>query len=353
MMNIFKYLITLTIGILMFSACESGGSGKPSISGTISDAQDLQLFFDKVKLKTTEVIEKAPIDANGKFNIELEKPLEAGIYRIRVGSQRALFFLDGTERKLVINTTLNQIGQHDFAIEGSPAATEMLANMNKLQKREIGPGDIPKLIDNSTNALAAMHYAMIGIQPSMETIDIMRKVADRLKAEYPESDYTSMYTSELDNIEKQLARMQAQEVIKVGQPAPEIALPNPEGQIMKLSDLKGKIVLLDFWASWCGPCRKANPHVVSAYNKYKDKGFTVFSVSLDRPGQAERWKQAITQDKLTWPNHVSDLKYWNSEPANVYGVRGIPRTFLIAKDGTIASTNVSPYDLDSALDKLL
>lgn len=352
-MNIVKFVITLAMGVILLAACGDSRSGKASISGTITDAQDLQVFFDQVKMNQTQVIEKAPIDANGKFMIELENPWEPGIYRLRVGSQRAFFFLDGSEHKLVINTSLNQIGEHDFAIDGSPAATEMLSNMNKIRQRQIGPTDIPKLIDDTKNPIAAMHYAILGLQPSMETIGYMRKVADRLKAEYPESDYTTLYNGELANIEKQIARMQAQEIIKVGQPAPEIALPNPDGQIMKLSDLKGQVVLLDFWASWCGPCRRANPHVVTAYNKYKDKGFTVFSVSLDRPGQADRWKQAISQDNLMWPNHVSDLKYWNSEPASVYGVRSIPKTFLIGKDGTIASTNVSPYQLDAALEKLL
>ena len=353
-MNIFKYSLIFSIGLAIFSSCENSGTSKGvTISGTVSDAQDLQLFFDLVMLKTTEVIAKAPIASNGSFQINLEEKLQPGIYRIRVGSQRAIFFLDGTENKMKVNTSLNQIGTHDFVIEGSEAATAMLVNMNKMRKREIGAGDIPGLIEGASDPIASLHYAMVGLQPNMENIGTMRKVADRLKDKYPESQYTALYTAEIDNIEKQLARMQAQEVIKVGQPAPDIALPNPDGEVMKLSDLKGQVVLLDFWASWCGPCRRANPHVVQTYNKYKNKGFTVFSVSLDRPGQAEKWKQAIDQDKLVWPYHVSDLRYWNSEPASVYGVRGIPKTFLIDKDGTIASTSVSPYELDATLEKLL
>jgi peroxiredoxin len=353
-MNIFKYLLIFSIGMTLFGACENSGAGKGvTISGTVSDAQDLQLFFDQVMLNTTQVIAKAPIASNGSFEINLEEKLEPGIYRIRVGSQRAFFFLDGTETKMKINTSLNEIGTHEFAIEGSKAATDMLANMNKMRKRELGASDIPALIEGASDPIAGMHYAMVGLQPNMENISTMRKVADKLKEKYPESKYTTLYTAEIENVEKQLARMQAQEVIKVGQPAPDIALPNPEGEIMKLSDLKGQVVLLDFWASWCGPCRRANPHVVQSYNKFKNKGFTVFSVSLDRPGQAEKWKQAIAQDKLTWPYHVSDLRYWNSEPASVYGVRGIPKTFLIDKNGVIASTSISPYELDATLEKLL
>ncbi len=228
----------------------------------------------------------------------------------------------------------------------------MIETIGKLRRKEIGSADLIKIIDETSDPLIAMHFAT-SIPPSANVLPILKKVVGRLDATYPESEYTVLFRTEVANLEKQIARQQAQEVVRVGQPAPDIALPNPSGEVMKLSDLKGQVVLLDFWASWCGPCRKANPHVVRTYDKYKDKGFTVFSVSLDRPGQGARWQQAIAQDKLTWPYHVSDLKYWNSAPAATYGVRGIPKTFLIDRDGNIASTSVSPYNLDQALENLL
>ena len=165
--------------------------------------------------------------------------------------------------------------------------------------------------------------------------------------------------------------MAAKEKIKVGQPAPDIKLPSPDGQEYALSDLKGKIVLIDFWASWCGPCRRANPHVVETYKKYKDQGFTVYSVSLDgidsrtraryknaeqveqqMNNQKKRWTDAIAKDNLIWNYHVSDLKKWESGAAREYGVSSIPKTFLIDRDGMIAAVNPR-NNLEQQLKRLL
>ena len=143
----------------------------------------------------------------------------------------------------------------------------------------------------------------------------------------------------------------------VGSKAPELAYKSPNGKIMKLSSLKGKVVLIDFWASWCGPCRRENPAIVRAYNKYKDKkfvngkGFTVFSYSLDK--DANRWKTAIERDQLTWPYHVSDLKGWASEGSTLYGINSIPMNYLIDGKGTIIAKNLRGATLDQALEKHL
>lgn len=143
----------------------------------------------------------------------------------------------------------------------------------------------------------------------------------------------------------------------IGNKAPELTGKSPSGETIKLSDTKGKLVLLDFWAAWCGPCRRENPNVVSAYNKYKDKkftngnGFTVFGASLDKT-EAD-WKKAIETDKLSWPYQISDLQGWNSKHAAIYGVRSIPANFLIDGDGIIIGTGLRGPALDAALEKYL
>ena len=137
----------------------------------------------------------------------------------------------------------------------------------------------------------------------------------------------------------------------VGSMAPELAFPDPQGKIRKLSDLKGNVVLVDFWASWCGPCRRESPNVRNVYAKYHDKGFEIFSVSLDRDG--ESWKRAIEADKLVWPNHVSDLKQWQSAAAAIYGVRSIPAMFLLDREGRIVAKDLRGEALEKAVKQLL
>lgn len=139
--------------------------------------------------------------------------------------------------------------------------------------------------------------------------------------------------------------------VAVGAIAPDLEFPDPDGKMRKLSDLRGKVVLLDFWASWCGPCRRENPNVTNIYSKYHDKGFEVFSVSLD--SDAASWKRAIEADKLVWPNHVSDLKKWQSQAAAIYGVRSIPSTFLLDKEGRIVQRDLRGADLEKAVKQLV
>ena len=166
-------------------------------------------------------------------------------------------------------------------------------------------------------------------------------LAERFIAEYKDIDpaATSDLQSQVDRIKP----------FMLGGQAPDFTQASPEGEEIKLSDFRGKVLLVDFWASWCGPCRRENPHVVSLYKKYKDQGFEILGVSLDN--NRDRWLKAIAKDQLEW-HHVSDLKGWKNAVAKMYNVSSIPHTILLDAEGKIIARNLRGNRLERKLEEL-
>jgi peroxiredoxin len=197
-----------------------------------------------------------------------------------------------------------------------------------------------EMIRKSDNTMAVIN--LLGssqIADKDRDFDLFLEVAEKLKAKHPTSSHVMDFVAMVDNMK----------LLAIGQEAPEISLPNPEGVAVPLSSLRGNYVLVDFWAKWCGPCRVENPNVVKMYKKYHAKGFEVYGVSLDRTKQD--WLQAIEEDGLTW-THVSDLKFWNSEAAKTYNVTAIPFALLLDPEGKIIGKNLRGKELERKLEEI-
>ena len=221
---------------------------------------------------------------------------------------------------------------------------------NRLDEHRVA---LEAIIDEDTTDLAnimAFYQSLGRIEFFNVDRDILyyEKVDRGLQATHPENEHAKYFHQRLDEyksakVRQMMIQAAAQRVVE-GSQAPEISLPNPDGEVLHLSDLRGKIVLIDFWASWCGPCRRANPELVAIYDKFNARGFEIFSVSLDgipsQPNAQNDWRFAIEKDDLHWPNHVSDLQGYNSIVAEQYGFDGIPFTVLLDRDGKIIARNL-------------
>lgn len=373
----------LSAFILIGCAKKSG-----TIEGKIIGAEGAIIELHSIQNAKMAKMAEVTADANGSFSFLPQPGLALDFYAIKVakGNQMMLLLTDSTEsvtieaevakmdkptlikgsvhtEKLMsvqkeleaITEQLNSLGKPD---ETGVVRIEANSEYQRLmrEKRNI----VISLIDNNPQSPACL--AAISQLNINQDLDQYLRVKNNLRDVMAGSAYYSLFVTQIDNARAQqsLAKQAPREsapaaavpgMISVGDSAPEIAQNNPKGKIMKLSDLKGKVVLIDFWASWCGPCRAENPTVVAAYNKYKSKGFTVFSVSLDQ--DANRWTAAIQQDGLVWENHVSDLKGWQNSAAQQYKVTSIPRTFLLDKDGKVVASNLRGPDLEVKIKEIL
>ncbi|MBI9035274.1 MAG: TlpA family protein disulfide reductase [Bacteroidales bacterium] len=239
----------------------------------------------------------------------------------------------GLKRKIDSLSTVAKRIQHNTTAKQQK---EIIQKQFETLSKDLGE-QISDFVTVNNDKLASMYF--------IESLDlelyhsVYKNLSANLIKKYPENKYVqSLYQRSLSAV-----------ATKIGEAAPEIDLPSPEGKSVLLSSLKGKVVLIDFWASWCGPCRKENPNVVRLYEKYHEQGFEVYSVSLDK--DRAKWIQAIADDNLTW-THVSDLKYWSSAAAKLYGVKSIPSTFLLDREGNIVAKNLRGNALDQKLEEI-
>lgn len=367
----------LTLGLFLLTlismaACGAISSKGHSVTGTIADAPLMKVFLDKVGPSNNSVVlAQGETDNQGTFELKVEDGIPPGVYRLRIGAGKVFLVLEDMSSTVSVKGTLEGMRTHDLDVTGSASASDFIGAVHLLSTGKLTADDVKDYIHNTPYPMGGMQMALMAFGNRPEFATVHKTALAQLTKKYPEHEYVSQYTQLASMLEKSAVQAQASSAIQVGMPAPEIAMTSPEGKTYKLSDLKGKVVLLDFWASWCGPCRKANPHVVEVYHKYKDKGFTVYSVSLDgidsrtkarftdenqlKQGleqSKKNWLAAIEKDQLIWPYHVSELTKWDTQAARQYGVNGIPKTFLIDRDGKIASINPR-FTLEEELLKVL
>ncbi len=361
--------VWIVVAMALFS-CGGNGTGtdgKVQLSGKVENAPDGVVVLSQFTDNRPKVLDTLDLGKDGKFSYELSVDAPT-FYELNFDGGKvvrlALFKED-------VDVTYDFSNPESLTIEGSKDTKELLkveelmqtyqSEVNKLNEAyyeamskndsegikkiqtqamelEAMQADrVKEMINSMGDSFASM--AAIGLLNPKTDFQFIDQLVAKLNENYPG-------TTSILQMKQQLDEMR---VLSVGQPAPEIELPNPEGDLVKLSDLRGKYVLIDFWAAWCKPCRQENPNVVRLYNQYKDKGFEVFGVSLDR--SKEDWVEAISNDGLTW-TQVSDLKYFNSAAAELYQIDAIPATYMVDPEGKIIAKDLRGPSLENKLAEL-
>lgn len=337
------------------------------ISGKISNAPDGVVVLSQFTDGRPRVLDTLDLDSDGNFSYELQIE-DPTFYDLNLFGQRSVR-LALLKEDVQVNYDFSQ--PENIQIEGSKDSQEMLkleklmadyqADVNALNEAyyeamsnndtetiksiqsqaldlEANQAErVKQTINSMGDSFATL--AAIGLLNPKNDFPFLDELIQRLDKKYPN-------TLTIIQLKQQLDELRA---LAIGAIAPEIALPSPDGEIKKLSDLRGKYVLIDFWAAWCKPCRAENPNVVRMFNRYNDKGFEVFGVSLDR--DREDWIQAIEDDQLNW-TQVSDLQYFNSEAATTYQIQAIPASYLIDPDGKIIAKDLRGPTLERKLEEL-
>jgi len=343
-----------------------------SLSGVIDEAVNSTITIVNQNINQGRVpVATILTDENGVFKSDFKIPF-SDFYIFKLENGQALNLVLKPKSSIVVNGRFDDL-LNDSEIKGSIESSQMKDFYQKFvphkefedslrQVLKLDPSKQVEVnnafqmkailfntyrntyINNNVNSPAIL--AALSNVNSEKEFDLFKQIINKLNKSFPESPTSKMLVGHIAKLE---AQKKVDEKIGPGKIAPEIIVTGIDGKELKLSDLKGKVVLIDMWASWCGPCRRENPNVVKAYNRYNKDGFEVFSVSFDKPGMKARWLAAIQQDGLTWSYHGSELKGFNNQAARDYSVRGIPFTCLIDAEGKIIKTGLRGVALEHEL----
>ncbi len=372
-----KQVMIAVLGMLFIASCSKKQSDSFTVTGTIEHAPGKKVFLMEIPYSAPQpiVVDSVTLDSKGAFTLKGARK-EEQIYGLSLENGPELLLVNDADE---INIKLDVNNYRDYKVTGSPASESLhrlfeeygrkdstlfitMKSIDSLQKaggndstllmarakrdaqsQEIS-NTVKKFISESPSP-AARFYA-IGLASRTLPPDELKQLVDQSVAKF--KDHQG-----LAGLSKMLAANTARtqpDYPLLNQQAPEINMPDNKGKMISLSSFKGKYVLVDFWASWCAPCRKENPNVVAAYNKFKNKNFTILGVSLDQDKGA--WQQAVAKDNLTW-THISDLKQWESAAVPAYGIEGIPFNVLVDPQGKIIASNLRGPDLEIKLQELL